>query len=663
VPLDGQSCMQLTVKLGTTLGSVAVAPFTMFSPTLTDALFKGADFLTGADERQTLLGNAAAVEVKAGVTGGPKNALKLPDSYQVEALRDLSIGFRAGGGLAYLAKVGVAASRTAQEIAGGETRFPHLEPSLSFRVGIDLTAGIDVGVEEEKDRLEAEGKQQTAQNVEATKNALRARLGGSFGVSGLLQYAASVDATELPPTVEALTVKRSVPKAWGWSSNLTPISESVGATRTNSFKIKDPGRYFEAMQRIALLGGPGALFLEVPEGGGLPGFEVQSVGQQFAKLFALADEYTESIEHGIGVEKTFELKKFQGRNRGNAAKLDAKLRFDSSVGHDTLRAVLRDGRLYPLEVYREDDPLLPDPEDVGLPDRLLACFGTSTNQVAGALNRIERLVTKGLAAPPTLFSMVLSPSGVDLAIDGAAEPDPQVPLEVSLVGFPYRPLPADALPLIPDPSDTAGDPSRPHYGVGGFFQFDPEDYPLAAPARLVMHYDEALIGALDEQSFRIYAWSPERGDWDYVGGTLDASANTVTADVGALRLFTIAPSMPAGTLDLAAGFEPGAPAPHATTLATYTASGLSRNDGTPVPDGTLYNVYVVAPLDTADLLPVGEITTADADPTAPGVQVASQGGAISFRAELPGAAGEVKTVVFSAEGMAFGEAVTPYPQE
>ena len=137
-------------------------------------------------------------------------------------------------------------------------------------------------------------------------------------------------------------------------------------------------------------------------------------------------------------------------------------------------------------------------------------------------------------------------------------------------------------------------------------------------------------------------------DWELVGGSVDPAANTVSADVQELRLFALAPPMPAGTLDVAASFEAGAAPPAPTTLASYTVAGLRRNDGTPVPDGTLYTVRVVSPGDPA-LVPVGEITSADASPAIPGVQRASQAGGIAFDAELPGAAGQVKVVVNSIE--------------
>jgi hypothetical protein len=83
------------------------------------------------------------------------------------------------------------------------------------------------------------------------------------------------------------------------------------------------------------------------------------------------------------------------------------------------------------------------------------------------------------------------------------------------------------------------------------------------------------------------------------------------------------------------------------------------NNGLVVPDGTLFTVRTLVPA-TAELLPFGTITTADADPLTEGVQVASQGGVIRFNAVYPGAFGSVRVLVHAARGVAVGDHVIPY---
>jgi hypothetical protein len=83
------------------------------------------------------------------------------------------------------------------------------------------------------------------------------------------------------------------------------------------------------------------------------------------------------------------------------------------------------------------------------------------------------------------------------------------------------------------------------------------------------------------------------------------------------------------------------------------------NTGLVVPDGTLFTVRTLVPA-TADLLPFGAITTADADPLTDGVQVASQGGVVRFTANYPGAFGAARVLVHAARGVAVGDHVIPY---
>ncbi|MGC4081211.1 MAG: hypothetical protein QM736_03610 [Vicinamibacterales bacterium] len=102
------------------------------------------------------------------------------------------------------------------------------------------------------------------------------------------------------------------------------------------------------------------------------------------------------------------------------------------------------------------------------------------------------------------------------------------------------------------PSDSAGRGDAPHYGIGGFHQFSPDGFSLGGPRTLVIDYHDEDVVGLDESTFRIYAWNTDAQDWDYIGGTPDPVANTVTATVDCFRLYTLAPTMPARTIALTA---------------------------------------------------------------------------------------------------------------
>src|SRR5678815_5473407 len=99
-----------------------------------------------------------------------------------------------------------------------------------------------------------------------------------------------------------------------------------------------------------------------------------------------------------------------------------------------------------------------------------------------------------------------------------------------------RSYPFERLPAAPRegryvPSNTAGAAAEPHYGIGGFHQFTPQDRMLASPATLVIDYKDDDVQGLDESSLAIYAWNGTSKDWDFVGGTRDPAANTVTTTI------------------------------------------------------------------------------------------------------------------------------------
>jgi hypothetical protein len=244
-----------------------------------------------------------------------------------------------------------------------------------------------------------------------------------------------------------------------------------------------------------------------------------------------------------------------------------------------------------------------------------------------------------------------------LNIDGTKEP---APFDAGLLSYRYRPLDGPVKDARLMPSDTAGPAVGPHYGVGGFHHFSPDGYHLAVPTPLVIDYKDEDIAGLDESTFALYAWDETTKDWAYVGGVLDAGANTITAPIDTFRLYTVAPAMPARTVALAVTQQTANGSGDAQTLHFRVSSGpLVMNNGQPVPDGTLFSVRSVA-ADSGSLALYGDILTADADAGRENVQVASHGGVIEFDVEYPApndAYVPAKVVVYSVAGTAFGELV------
>ena len=139
----------------------------------------------------------------------------------------------------------------------------------------------------------------------------------------------------------------------------------------------------------------------------------------------------------------------------------------------------------------------------------------------------------------------------------------------------------------------------PHYGIGGFHQFGPDDYELAVPSRLVIDYKDEEMAGFDESQLAIYRWNVERRDWDYVGGERNASANTVTTTIQPFGLYTLGLRMPAGVIGLTATGGVVRRRPRMPSDASWSrARRIGNNDGTPVADGALFTVRSVAALDT-----------------------------------------------------------------
>jgi len=181
-----------------------------------------------------------------------------------------------------------------------------------------------------------------------------------------------------------------------------------------------------------------------------------------------------------------------------------------------------------------------------------------------------------------------------------------------------------------------------------------------APAELTIYYLDSEVASLDESSLAIYAWNNDAGDWDYVGGTVDHVNHTVTANVSELRLYTVAPAMPAGRIVFTTRSVASGTLTDPKTTTTFTSAPLTTNNHQAVPDGALFTIQALA-ADSTTPVSLGTITTADEDPLTPGVQVRSRNGVISFQVELPGSAGAVRIIANAVRGTAFGNPTIVYP--
>jgi hypothetical protein len=245
-----------------------------------------------------------------------------------------------------------------------------------------------------------------------------------------------------------------------------------------------------------------------------------------------------------------------------------------------------------------------------------------------------------------------------LTIDNAFE---LVPFQAGLFSYRYDPRPVDpAVDVQVLPTDTFGPEGTPHYGVGGFHQFWPADRTLAAPSRLVIDYQDAEVAGFDESTLAIYRWNQERQDWDFVGGTRDPAANTVTTFIRRLGLYTLGLQMPAGPLPVffINGGQMGVDEDRVQRFQVLTDT-LTLNTGGPVPDGTVYTVRSLYP-ESGSTAAYGRVIATDVDPLRDGVQVASQNGVIAFDVEFPAPFGKYRPgriLVYATRGTAAGDVV------
>jgi hypothetical protein len=327
-----------------------------------------------------------------------------------------------------------------------------------------------------------------------------------------------------------------------------------------------------------------------------------------------------------------------------SGKTDAKTAYPVTIG------VNYKGRTLPLQKYRKDD-YLPS-HDLTMGDLIGHLWSAAADSFDPEFSHVGAPITP--AGPPQTLKSTMTAT---MTINPAQE---TAPFDAALYSYHYRSIAGPVHDGVMSPSDAAGPAGLPHYGIGGFHHFSPNDRPLATPTPLVIDYKAPEIETFDESTFAIYGWNTTTQDWEHVGGAVDSANHTVTATVDRMRAYTVAPRMPAGTIAMHA-VDSGTvgSGESATRTFTVTTDPLLNNDGTPVADGTLYTVraLVNATNVTADY---GHLLAADADPSRENVQVAVVNGRLQFQVEyaspggfyLPG-----RVAVYSTSGTAFGAKV------
>ena len=453
-----------------------------------------------------------------------------------------------------------------------------------------------------------------------------------------------------PLQLQRIVISISHKKKYGFKVvGFDLVDEGSDDVTTLKFTISDKDKFPRVFESIATLH---AIDLAM---NGIPAqiaFSPTTLADEIVNLLGEFDSFDETVEKGSGATVSIGL---AGLLAGTGAEGSVDVKVDTLMTTTLRRGTVTSNDLYTLERYPATDPAFPSPILQEFVDGLNSAV-EAINSFLTVRNKISRAVLALNQAGHQALSLFFSPSGVDLVVNGAAEPEP---FTINLLAFKYQSETTPSVTLVRDPSDVTGPADGAHYGVGGFFNFSPVDRTLSAPAPLTIRWEPHEISGFDENSLAIYRWNNERFDWDHLGGTVDPVADSVTVEVDRLGLYTAAPPMPAGPFDFTSTATRTGTESAPTTTVTFTSSALRMNTGGSVPNGTLFTVRVLVP-DVSDPVPVGEITTTDLDPATDGIQVAAEDGAVRFTAELPGSVGRAFVLVNALTGTAIGEKTIVY---
>ncbi len=211
---------------------------------------------------------------------------------------------------------------------------------------------------------------------------------------------------------------------------------------------------------------------------------------------------------------------------------------------------------------------------------------------------------------------------------------------------------AEDLKILEHVKSKAVEVHKLDYGIGGFYQFEPNGTVIADSAMLTINYHNDELNVLledgseytiDESKLRIYVEDKTHNKWIYLGGVANADNNTVTARIDSLGTFTLAPFIPDGEITLTA--DPDAIRIDVSDTTEVTSSTIYYNTGQLVEDEE-FTIEVSR----------GTITTTDEDPNLAGVQVKSdRSGRISFTYQSDSISGiaylKAKSLKGGAEGI------------
>ena len=526
-----------------------------------------------------------------------------------------------------------------------------LTPSVELKGAANIDVSLSLGNGElAKDPVKATKKLTLLDKI-------KAGLKGSY--AGGVKLGVTLDKAK-DNTVKKLTLTLTEQKSWGWSADYTAEGTkekknlgkggSGGETPKTSFEISitDPATIKKVAALLESYGAMmGAFVVGTPVPPTAPELGPTLLVDHLSKLFELLMSANATFTKGVEIGEGITLPSVLGAEiAGVGLEWSVPVSADRSISYTEATGVVRNGHIYDLSRYpRSLFPVFGDAVD-----EFEEMAGVTINAAIALVGNAVDMVVGALIDGP---NSIRSNHTAQLDFSGVGE----APFAPAIASWVWEPATNPTGFRIQRPADYKGPVDVGHYGVGGFHQFLPKNRTLLHPATLTFFYNDAELNGIDENTLAIYRWNPARVDWDYVGGTRNPGANTVTTTVAQLALYTMAPPLPAGDITLTASWLPSGSDQNPVTTATYTSGALRMNTGAVVPDGTLYTV--VGAESTDRFVPFGTVLTPDADPTTPGTQVASAGGTLQFTVVYQGASGDVRPMVFSRAGTALAVATMP----
>ncbi len=175
--------------------------------------------------------------------------------------------------------------------------------------------------------------------------------------------------------------------------------------------------------------------------------------------------------------------------------------------------------------------------------------------------------------------------------------------------------------------DLATEVHKLDYGIGGFYQFEPNGKLVEDSAVLTIHYfDEELevmlsdssLYQINEMDLCMYVEDKANSSWVYIGGVVDTLKNTVTARIDSFATFTLAPFVPASEMVLTSNKD--TIYIETSDTAIITSNILYYNTGEIINNDEEFTIGVSR----------GTIDAVDVNSSVDGIQVAAIGGKIEF---------------------------------